>query len=308
MFSQYFGQYLLNHKLISREQLTDALEYMKSVHVKFGVMAIDEGFMTSEQVEHVHEKQKQVDKRFGELAVELGYLTEANVEALISKQKQHHLFLAQALVDRNYMSIEQFGAALANYKNEYSLSDDQFEEMKNGNIESFVKTILSDNQSSENEYYEKYLSLFVKNMIRFIDDQVFLELSTEEESQEEKWLVHQNIVGEFPLFTAISVNKELLLYIASKNAEEELTEVDELAEASISEFLNLHNGIFLVNMSNEGIELNMNPQGIDKSVTVNGDVLSINVHTTRGSFELLVSNKPDSMKLETKDENGAVIL
>jgi len=29
--------------------------------------------------------------------------------------------------------------------------------------------------------------------------------------------------------------------------------MDEMVEASVGEFLNLHNGIFLVNMSNEGI-------------------------------------------------------
>ena len=75
MFSQYFGHFLLNRELITREQLTDALTFQQSVHVKFGVIAIDEGYMTPLQVEEVHEKQKQADKRFGEIAIELGYLT-----------------------------------------------------------------------------------------------------------------------------------------------------------------------------------------------------------------------------------------
>lgn len=292
MFSQYFGHYLLNHELITREQLADVLEFQKSVHVKFGVIAVDEGFMTPSQVEEVHEKQKQVDKRFGEIAIELGYLSDDQVEALISKQKQKHLFLAQALVDRGYMSIEQFSQALNQYKKENSLSDDQFEELKSGSIDALVENILVDDQKS---IYGKYVTLFAKNLIRFIDDQVHLEVSHAEMGQQDKWLVHQEIVGELPLFTAMTANEEVFLHIASKHAEEELTEVDELAKASVSEFLNLTNGIYLVNMSNWGVELNMKPQAINENAKVSGELTYIKVHTSFGSFQLILSNQPNNI-------------
>jgi CheY-specific phosphatase CheX len=294
MFSQYFGHYLLNHELITREQLADVLEYQKSVHVKFGVIAVDEDFMTSSQVEEVHEKQKQVDKRFGEIAIELGYLSDDQVEALISKQKQKHLFLAQALVDRGYMTIEQFSQSLNQYKKENSLSDAQFEELKSGSIDALVENILVDDQKS---IYGKYVTLFAKNVIRFIDDQVHLEVSNADVAQQDKWLVHQEILGESPLFTAITANEEVFLHIASKHAEEELTEVDELAKASVSEFLNLTNGIYLVNMSNWGVELNMKPQSINENVKVSGELTCIKVQTSFGSFQLLLSNQPNSISI-----------
>ncbi|HYK74409.1 MAG TPA: hypothetical protein VEV44_15040 [Pseudoneobacillus sp.] len=300
MFSQYFGQYLLNRELITREQLSDALEFQQSVHVKFGVIAVDEGFMTPLQVEAVHEKQKQVDKRFGEIAVELGYLTDKQVESLVSNQKQNHLYLAQALVDREYMTIEQFGAALNDYKKEYSLSDDQFESIKSGNIEALVDNILDSLDPLKKATYGKYLSLFTKNMIRFIDNQIYLEVVGDERTQQENWLVHQEILGEQPLFTAISVNEEVFLHIASKYAEEELTEIDELAKASVSEFLNLHNGIYLVNMSNWGIELNMKPQEINENAAVLGEPFLLTVHTTKGPFQLILSDQPRNISMESK--------
>ena len=109
--------------------------------MKFGVIAVDEGYMTSLQVEEVHLKQKQVDKRFGEIAVDSGYLTNEQVEELDSTQKQNYLFLAQALVDREYMTIDKFGAALNDYKKENSISEDQFEAFKSGSIESLVENI-----------------------------------------------------------------------------------------------------------------------------------------------------------------------
>lgn len=297
MFSQYFGHYLLNRELITREQLTDVLAFQQSVHVKFGVMAIDEGFMTPQQVEEVHEKQKQVDKRFGEIAIELGYLTDGQVNSLVSMQKQAHLFLAQALVDRGYMTIEQFGTALNDYKKVNSLSDKQFDAIKNGSIESIVESILIRRNSAEKTVFGNYLSLFAKNMIRFIDDQVYLEVAGQEVNIQGKWLVQQEITGESPLFTAIAADDESFLHIASKFAEEELTEVDELAKAAVSEFLNLQNGIYLVNMSNLGIELNMKPQKVMDNATISTESLLVIVNTTKGAFQLILSDKPENISI-----------
>lgn len=304
MFSQYFGHYLLNRELITREQLADALELMQSVHVKFGVIAVDEGYMTPLQVEEVHEKQKQVDKRFGEIAIELGYLSNEQVESLVKKQKQNYLFLAQSLVDREYMTIEQFGTALNDYKKENSLSDDQFEAIKSGSIESLVENILVSKDFAKTSSYGKYLSLFVKNMTRFVDDQVYIEVVGLEMPQQRNWLVHQEILGESPLFTAMSVNEEVFLHIASCYAEEKLTEVDELAKASVSEFLNLHNGIYLVNMSNWGIELNMKPQEVIENAAVFGESFLVTVNTSKGSFQLVLSDQPETISIKLHSTNS----
>lgn len=297
MFSQYFGNYLLNNDLITREQLKDALEFQQTVHVKFGVIAVDEGFMTPLQVEKVHEMQKQVDKRFGEIAVDLGYLTENQVETLIHAQKQNHLLLAQSLVDREYMTIEQFSNALNDYKKEYSLSDDKFEAIKNDDIDALVETLLDEKDSSKKEGYGQYLSLFAKNMIRFIDDGVYFEIANGNETDQCEWLVHQEVVGEYPLFTAISANKDVFLHVASAYAEEELVDVDELAKASVSEFLNLHNGIYLVNRSNEGIELNMKPQEVLEKAVVKGETFFVTVNTSKGAFQLILANDPAKISI-----------
>lgn len=143
------------------------------------------------------------------------------------------------------MTIEQLGKALRDYKKENSLSDDQFEAIRSGSIEWLVETILDIKDPEKKTEYGQYLSLFAKNMIRFIEDQVYLEIAEIKDPQPENWLVRQVIVGEAPLVTAIGTNEEIFLHIASIYAEEELTEVNELAEDAVSEFLNLHNGIYL---------------------------------------------------------------
>lgn len=298
MFSQSFGHYLLNRGLITNEQLKDVLEYQEQAKVKLGVIAVDKGLMTSVQVDEVHQRQKQVDKRFGEIAVELGYLTEEQVEELVSQQKQGYLYLAQALVDRGYMNMDEFSSALNEYKKAFSLSDEAFEEIQSGNAETFVENILTKNQEEIREKYGNYLSLFAKNLIRFIDRQAFLEIFNEKVIPNAKWLISQEIVGSAPLFTAIAADDETLLYIASNYAEEKISEVDELAKDAVCEFLNLHNGIYLVNMSNWGTELSMNPQKIEENVQVSGEFTAISVKMQKGSFYLILSSNPANVKID----------
>ena len=93
-------------------------------------------------------------------------------------------------------------------------------------------------------------------------------------------------------------NEEVFLHIASVYAEEELTEVDELAKASVSEFLNLHNGIYSVNMSNWGIELTMKPQEVIENATVSGESFLVTVNTSKGSFQLILSNQSENISIE----------
>lgn len=294
MFSQYFGHYLLNNGLLTSEQLHTALQLQQTTHVKFGVIAVDEGLLTSAQVEEIHEKQKQQDKRFGEIAVDLGYLSNEQVEEMLTAQKKNHLLLAQAIVDQNYMTIDAFSNALTDYKNLHSLSDEKFAAIKDGNIEAMIESLLQLNEE-EKQCYSDYLSLFVKNIIRFIDGQVFVEISSEQDELRAEWLVSQEIKGKVPLYTAFALEESVFLQIASIYAEEELTEANELAQASVSEFLNLHNGIYLVNMSNKGIELDMDPQKIEKNAVISTPPaagLTVDVHTSKGKFHLVISKLP----------------
>ncbi|WP_017756213.1 hypothetical protein [Calidifontibacillus oryziterrae] len=292
MFSQYFGHYLLNKGLISADQLKNALDLQASTHVKLGVLSVNEGFMTASQVEEVHEKQKQVDKRFGEIAIELGYLTEQQLDQLLSGQKQNHLILGQALVDRGYMSIEQFSDALAAYKKDNSLSDEQFEAIKDGDIDTLVEALLQIKDSANKQHYTDYVSLFAKNLIRFIDDQVRIEAKAISGNYHSQWWTSQNIIGENGFATAIGCDEDVFVKFASIYAEETLEEVDELAQASVSEFLNLHNGIYTVNMSNRGIEYEMDAPKVQQNVDIapENSVLIITAYLSFGTIDIIITN------------------
>lgn len=292
MFSQYFGHYLLNKGLIDTEQLKEALALQAETHVKLGVLSVNAGYMTPIQVEEVHEKQKQIDKRFGEIAIELGFLTKEQLEQLLTGQKQNHLILGQALVDLGVLNIDQFSTALNNYKKENSLSDAQFDAIKAGDIDTLVETIVDLGGSSSRDVFTNYLSLFAKNLIRFIDDQVRLEAKVVNGQYETDWLVTQLIKGSEDggqtLSTGIGCDEETFIKFASIYAEETIDEIDELAKASVSEFLNQHNGIFLVNMSNRGVELDMEPQKIQENAVILANSVIVTAYLSFGAVDIVI--------------------
>jgi len=268
MFSQYFGHYLLNKNLIKPEQLADALEYQRSVHLKLGVIAINAGYMTPEQVEIIHNMQKKVDKRFGELAIEQGFINEAQLNEMLNTQKQGHLMLGQALIDRNYFTIEQLQSALDSYKKESGMSGRQFNVIRNDDADEIEKIFQNFGESMMSKTYGDYVTLLIKNIIRFIDDSPAVEINQFGSELKAEWYAQQEIQGKINLYTGIAADTDVFVKLAGKFAQEEITEPDELAQASVGEFLNLHNGIFLVNMSNNGLELEMQPQTILRDYTV----------------------------------------
>ena len=290
MYSQYFGQYLLNKKLIKPEQLTDALEYQRSVRLKLGVIAINEGYMTPAQVEHVHNMQKRVDKRFGEIAIEQGYIDEGQLDSMLNTQKQGHLMLGQALIERNYFTMEQLQSALDNYKSETGISGRQFNVIGNNDTQVIMDIFQNYGETMMNQVYSDYVTLLIKNIIRFIDDSPTVEINQLKSGLNTEWFVRQDILGKIAMSTGIAADTDAFVKVAGRFAQEEITEPDEMAQASVGEFLNLHNGIFLVNMSNNGVELDMNPQRVLKDYTIENSEKAyiITCHMIWGNLDVIL--------------------
>ena len=276
MFTQFFGNYLLNKGLVDTKQLADALAVQKQTRPRLGVLAINAGYMTAEQVDKVHEEQQRVDKRIGDIACDMGFLTHEQVEELLSSQGAAHLQLGQALVNSGAMTNAEFADALNSYKKENSLNDVDFSEGSGEKIDGIIRKFYSFNADDTGAYLTEYIALLFKNIIRFIgDDFTPLAPKTISEIKPELAAV-QKITGAFNCTTAVSGDEKAYLGFASRYAGEELTELDEMAHASCGEFLNLHNGLFTVNVSNEmNTELKLMPQDYLENDTLSGNIFEI---------------------------------
>lgn len=291
MFSQYFGNYLLNKELITIEQYKNVMNLQQSIYVKIGILAVNSGLLTATQVDEIHHMQTRMDKRFGELAIEMGYLTQSQLEDILSEQQTAHLLLGQALIDKDYMTLAQIEMALNDYKRDYSLSDIQLKAIQNGDIDEIVRTYINFDGITNEQLYRDYISLFTRNIVRFISNDVRIEGFKVTGDHRADYTMVQNILGDPNLMTCIDADEPTFLKFASKYAEEELLIVDELSIESFGEFLNLHNGIFTVNESNKGVEYDLTPQVLKNEKTTDklNEAVGVKIHLPFGTVNLIIS-------------------
>lgn len=280
MYTQFLGNYLLNKEYVTSEQLIDALQYQKSVHLKLGVLAIHAGYMTADQVEQVHIMQTHKDGRFGELAVEAGFLTEDQVTLLLHSQKPDYLLLSQALVDKRYMTTADFEKAMQEYQADYEISDDDLEDEQNDKIMEMIQNFYK-LDGDDSKLLTKYITLLFNNIIRFIGKdftpQEPVQLSVYPTSR----CVSQKITGDFTAETAIDMDDDVCISFASRYAGEEFTEDNEYVQASVEDFINLNNGLYVVNLSNEySIESSLEPPMSKCNAKLDDDVIYFQIPVT----------------------------
>lgn len=292
MFTQFFGGYLLNHNYISPDQLARALEHQKYTRIRLGVLAINAGYLTATQVDEIHQVQAKKDERFGDVAVNLGYLTKDQVDALLVFQRSGHLLLGQTLINHGVLSNDAFENALNGYMRENSITDMDFTFAQNEKIASVIKKYYHFSSYKSGDIYTDYVSLLFKNIIRFIgDDFTPLEPLTIQTLQT-ICFTSQEILGEFNAYTAIDGNEAACDGLASRYANADISDNIELVRDSMSEFLNLHNGLFTVNESNDReLELELKPQQNDvrKELTFNGDAFCVPVQFPFGIIRFILS-------------------
>ncbi len=261
MFSQFFGNYLLNQNLVTPAQLTEGIQEVQKIHKKIGELAVRYGYLTEEQVEQIHILQTTNDKRFGELVVECGYMNEVEMEKLLALQHNDYELLCKVLIDNKALTKADCTHALNEFKANYKLDDlDSLTLLQTTKINILINDFYNLTQLDHAPVFMKYLTLLFNNITRFIgsDFTPYKEFIMTEPTNLKYF--SQNITGSFSACSAVYASEETFIGMASRYAQEEFTEFDEYVQASICDFLNLHNGLFTVNASNDmQLELMLEP-------------------------------------------------
>lgn len=293
MFSQYFGNYLLEKELLSPAELKYALNKKNSVHLKLGIMCVDFKYLTFEQVDRIHQLQTKTDKKFGELAVQEGYLTEVQLQKLLKMQKCEYLLISQVLIDEGYFTLNQINTILDNYRADLGLSKYEFEALKSNEIEKVVDVFVKLNGISDSRIYNDYFSLFVRNIVRFIDSGIRLDKAEEIKEYNYEWLVYQNMQGKINMFTGFASDEAGMAELGGRFAQKALNRMDEFAQSSVGEFINLQNGLFLSKLSEEGIEPDLHAQVLKRNnrLVASGAMFRIPFHLPFGKYDFIISEK-----------------
>lgn len=98
MAVKFFGQFLVEKGVVTREALIQAIQLQESVNLGFGDHAVAMGIMTEADVTKVNQAQRVEDMKFGDMAVKLGIITASQLQDVLAKQKSSHLYIGEALV------------------------------------------------------------------------------------------------------------------------------------------------------------------------------------------------------------------
>ncbi len=292
MFTQFFGHFLLEKKILTSEQLLLALTEQTNARIKLGTLAIHAGLMTANEVERVIILQTKQDQRFGEIAVAKGYLTSDQVNDLIERQSPEYLVLGQILVEQNIITHAQFEQLLSEYQTENELFElDMLDEQKD-KVLLLIRNFCKLENLKQQDLLSDYILLLFNNLIRFIGDDFtpLTVLSLAEYPTTSATC--QEITGTFALKTILDGNKETMIQFASRYAKDSFQTYDEFVEASVDEFFNLHNGLFLVNISNsKGIELDLLPptRHDNELITIGSQSFVIPIMYTFGTIHIVIS-------------------
>ena len=269
MYAQFFGNYLLARNMVTAEQLLQAMQKKSSMQIKLGTLAIHAGYMTAGEVERVVILQTHQDKRFGELAIQEGYLTELQVAELLSKQKPDFLLLGQALVENGVFDREQLQNVILDYQSENDLETFEYSSETQETIRQMIEKffVLAERPLSSQEI--SLFHLFLNSLIRFIGDDFTIVPPSICTEYPTNYCVSQKIQGRFSTHSYLDIPESCCIDFASRYVGENFTEFDEYVRASVEDFLNLYNGLFLVNMSNDySLELTLEPPVTEEAETL----------------------------------------
>lgn len=255
MFSHFFGNYLIRNGKITKQQFHEILLIQKTTRVKLGLMAVASRLLTVDQADEINRIQATKDKRFGDIAVEKGYLTEDQVDFLLSQQGSPFMAFTQAVVEKGCLTLQDINEMVIAFQNEYSIADDVLTAMKDGDTEAFTKQFLTTNEPL---FYEHF-SLFLRNIIRFIQRDIYFETAYTEDSYAFDFMASQELNGTHHIFVGFAGNDNALLEIANPFADEIFNEVDDDAFDAVCEFINCVNGLFARTLFDKTIEEDMLP-------------------------------------------------
>ena len=291
MYSQFFGNYLLSKQAVTKEQLILAIEEQHIRHLKVGTLAIHAGLMTTEQVDHVLMRQAHENKRFGELAVEEGFLTKEQVMELLNKQIPIYLLIGERLVENGALTDAQLEELILSYQKENELSKliDSSTQMEN--LEDLIRNLFLVTVSDIPDYLLQYLSVLFHNLVRLVGED-FLPLNP---ILCKEYLTNhcsaQIVNGEYSLTSYLDFEEDTAIAFASRYANEEFSEYDEYVRAAMEDFMNIHNGLFCVNASNEkSIELSLNaPTVFDNTlISFTSNMLHLPIVYPFGTLNILI--------------------
>lgn len=285
MLRQYFAQSLLNEGILSADQVRFLLESKDKHTAGFEVRALCRNMLTAAQIEEIQSKMAP-GSLFAEEAVTQGQLTTLQKRSLEELQTTTNLDFAQGMIDEHFVSSYQELEKLVK-----SYQDKEMITVGHALNQAAMKDLNFESLEEEYMLYSEYTDMFLRAVSRFMHADAFINLSPDPFSGEEgKITISQRLNGDIDLITGIMAEESTILAMARKYSQEDIDEVDELAIDSVAEFLNVTNGLYIVNLSNRNLNVDLEPFHFARNVLPAGNKqIVIRIDIEEGSFDLILA-------------------
>ncbi len=276
MGNRYFSQYLLNAGVLDAGNISDVMP--KSAHAvpQLHILAMQQHLLSESQVEELSTADDVV-----KTLEEAKMLSDAQIESLKNTVPGRDARVAQTLLDEHIADLKTIERCFREYDN------DELHPIKDA-----VKKIVSkyEEMNPVADIYGEYTEMFVGALQRFMNtDAVVLTEATDLDFAGTR-IVSQSMGGQLSVAVAVQAKNQMFLEMARRYSGEDLTELDELAEDSLAEFINVLNGLYIVNLSGRDLDmdLDMPRSGQDVGPTAS-NLIAMRIVTDFGSFVIYLA-------------------
>lgn len=257
MFSQLFGRYLVDQKVITDDELRGMIQKQGDERLKLGTIAVAQGLMTEQQVAEVNHLQVQMDKRFGDIAVERGYLSGSDVGSLLSKQGNICMKFLQILSEQKKISLEDCNRLVSQFQKYYGFSDDELEALKQNDFDEIAPAFVY----ASKPYVTELSALVMRNLVRFVTDNFYIGKVKHVDRFFYKSMVAQKLVGDHNIILGFAADEDEagIRELAEGFAQISLDDDENEMYDAIGEFANICNGLLATDLSARNISVDMEP-------------------------------------------------
>ena len=248
MAVKFFGQFLVEQRIVTSDALLDAINLQDKNNLKFGEMTVAMGLVTPADIQRAHDAQMSRDMKLGNLLVEMGVLTLVQMDDVVIRQKNTHLYIGEALVQIGALTNESLQKQLDAFK------ADQAQYVSNG----IELPIISAN----NNIWEMTADLTYKMITRVLDLQFRPgKCAVATTISPNFMLAAMDLSGDVKARYLISVSEGLQKSIAKAILSEDSVDHEplEILEDTVMEFINVICGNVAAKASQMGVIMNINP-------------------------------------------------
>lgn len=271
----YFAQYLLNTGEVAPNDLPSLLSESASAEPRLSILAMQDGLLTGAQAAAL----AALGSDFADAAQEKKLLTAGQIAALKRSVPDESARFAEALFRQGNHDYQRMGDLLLAGRT----ATDPVREV----VARRGRDLLPD----EVERYSDFVAIFLRSVIRFMDTPAVI--STEEpdlNSEVRTFAVSQRLMGDLALVTGLLAREDMFVEMARRYSHEEIHIVDEMAIDSLGEFLNVVNGLFIVDMARQDLEIDLGMPKVEENVRPTGNrQIALDVCTAFGTFALVIA-------------------